>query len=194
LLFKTYDSGTIRKRLYIFTQSNTAFEESSLSEERETQQPLMHEGLFFAVIVVFFFSLVSWFFATTPNLNTDISAFFQGFTLVQVPNTAYLLPAPVTPGAYPTIYAVAARWCLIWGGFEIFLLILRFGVRSSYWRKVETFTTIIWWFGAYYLINMFLSAATTLVVWFAFWGAIIMLIGAQLVIRGIILAAITRLK
>jgi hypothetical protein len=165
-----------------------------LSAERETQRPLMHEGLFFAVIVIFFFSLVSWLFATTPNLSADISSFFQGFTLVQVPNTTALLPAPATPGAYSSVYLVAARWCLIWGGFEIFLLILRFGVRSSSWRKVETFTTIIWWFGAYYLINMFLSTATTLVVWFAFWGAIIMLIGAQLVIRGLILGAVSRLK
>jgi hypothetical protein len=165
-----------------------------LSEPRETHRPLMHEGLFIAVIIIFFFSLVSWFFATTPNLGNDISAFFKGFALVQVPNTTYLLPAPATPGAYPTIFVVAAQWCLIWGGFEIFLLILRFGVRSSSWRKVETFTTIIWWFGAYYLINMFLGSATTLVLWFAFWGAIITLLGAQLVIRGIILAAISKFK
>jgi hypothetical protein len=113
---------------------------------------------------------------------------------VQPPNTSIILPAPATPAAYSTVYIVAAQWCLIWGVFEVFLLILRFSVRSSSWRIVGTFTKTIWWFGAYYLINMFLSPATTLTLWFAFWGAIFMLIGAELVLRGLILAALTKLK
>jgi hypothetical protein len=165
-----------------------------LSERRESNRPILHEGFFLAILAVFFISLVSWFVATTPNLGSETSAFVLGFRLVQVPNTSILLPAPVTPASYSTIYVAAAQFCLIWGIFEVFILILRFSVRSYSWRKVETFTRIIWWFGAYYLVTLFLNSATTIMLWFAFWGALFALIGGELIIRGIILAALTRLK
>jgi hypothetical protein len=165
-----------------------------LSEAEETHRPILHEGFFFAIVALFFFSLVSWFFATTPNLNTDISDFIKGFTLEQAPNSSIMLPAPAVPSAFTAVYVVAAQWCLIWGFFEVFLVVLRFGVRSSSGRKVETLTNLIWWFGAYYLISIFLNASTTILIWFVFWSAIIMLLGAQLVIRGLILAVMSRLK
>ena len=165
-----------------------------MTEEREARRPLMHEGFFFAIIVVFFFSLVSWFFATTRNLNADLSAFIQSFQLAHVPNTSIMLWAPAVPASYSTIYLVAAQWCLVWGIFEVFLLVLRLGVRSSSWRKVRTFTNIILWLGTYYLITLFLSPATTITLWFAFWGALLTLIGGELIIRGLILAALTRIK
>jgi hypothetical protein len=59
---------------------------------------------------------------------------------------------------------------------------------------VHAFTHIIWWFGAYYLVTLFLNVWTTLTLWFAFWGALFMLLGAELIIRGLILAALARLK
>jgi hypothetical protein len=165
-----------------------------LTQQPEARRPVLHEGFFIAIIFLFFISLVTWFFASTPGLGTQITAFIQSFRLVQAPNTSLEFPAPPAPAFYSTIYAAAAQWCLIWGIFEVFILILRFGIRSRARRIVETFTHIIWWFGAYYLITIFLTPATTVTLWFAFWGALFVLLGGELLLRGLILAALSRLK
>lgn len=47
---------------------------------------------------------------------------------------------------------------------------------------------MVFWLGASYVVGTFLNETTTLEGWFAFWAAIIMLIGVTLIVRAIILA------
>jgi len=77
------------------------------------------------------------------------------------------------------------------GLFQIVILLLRFIVRSQVGKKAETVSNLVFWLGASYLIRTLLIETTRFTAttgWFVFWAGIIMLIGASLIVRAIILA------
>ncbi len=93
------------------------------------------------------------------------------------------------------VYDAARLFCLSWGAFLVALLVVRFVVHTSWRKKAENLSDIIFWLGAMYLIQtMLLDVGTALshTGWFAFWAAIIMLLGVSLVVRAIVLAAVRR--
>jgi hypothetical protein len=126
-----------------------------------------------------------------PTLVNDAQAFSASFHMVTVPNSSGLVfPAPANPGLYTTVYMAGEVFCIAWGVFSTFTLILRTVIGSAPWRKARSISGMFSWFGASYLIGTFLTVGTTLVTWFAFWAAIIMLIGGSLIIRGLATAAL----
>jgi len=144
------------------------------------------EGLFSAISAGFFFVLVGAIFVTTPNLFDKILKFFD-FDITSVPNTEnLLLPAPKSPSAHLDVYSAVTKFSLVWGFYQIVILALRFVARSPLSKKAETASNLVFWFGASYLISTFLIETTK---WFAFWAAIIMLIGVSLIVRATILVA-----
>lgn len=156
-----------------------------MNESSNVPQPRYREGLFSAISAGFFLVLVGAIFVTTPNLFDKILVFFRDFDIVSVPNTEnLLLPAPVSPNTHSDVYSAVARFSLIWGLYQIVILLLRFVIRSPLGKKAETVSNLVLWLGASYLISAFLNGTTT---WFAFWGTIIMLIGVSLIARAIIL-------
>lgn len=152
-----------------------------LSHKRsETLLSVLSTGLFLI--------LVGMIFATTPNLLDKIITFFKSFAITSVPNSNVRLPAPENPGAHSILYSAVWTFSLVWGLFEIALLVLRLFIHSQLTKKAETVSNIVFWLGTTFLIDRFLNETTTNETWFMFWATIIMLLGVSLIIRAIILA------
>jgi hypothetical protein len=167
------------------------------------------EGLLSAVSVGFFLLLIGALFVIKPNLYTDTVTFFSNFnTTSAVPNTQIQPPAPdaqssatnsTVRNANLAVYSAAQQFSLAWGIFLIALLVLRFAFDSTWRRKAQNISDIVFWFGAIYLIQTWLIGPTsslpyptTAQPWFEFWSMIIVLIGASLIVRAICLAAVGR--
>jgi hypothetical protein len=149
------------------------------------------EGILSAISVGFFFILAGAIFVTTPDLSEKIIDFFQpqNFEAILVPNTQVYLPAPKIPSAYVTIYQAVGLFSLLWAFFQIAMLIIRIFAGSPLRRKVNNASDVAFWFGAYYLIGVFLDRTVTQTRWFAFWAAIVVLIGVTFLVRAAIWAA-----
>lgn len=146
------------------------------------------ESVVSAVSAGFFLILVGTVFAFTPNLFDHIVNFFQDFKITKVPNMDISTFAPAHPYAHSLVYSAFVLFSLAWGVFQILILILRFAVHSPLGKKAETVSGIVFWLGSHLLARSFLNEATTVRIWFVFWTAILVLIGASLVVRGLILA------
>lgn len=131
-------------------------------------------------------------FLFTSGLFEGVIDFVKDFDTIRVLNTDVYLPAPKTLTSHVVVYETARLFCLYWGVFLVALLIIRFVIHSSWRKKAENLSDIVFWLGAMYLIQTMLLDVTSLAhkEWFAFWAAIIMLIGASLIVRAIVLAAV----
>lgn len=155
------------------------------------------EGIMSAISAGFFFILVGAIFIMTPGLFSRIVAFIEDFAIVQIPNTVIYFFAPARPLllGHITVYRAVREFSLVWAIFQIVVLIIRAATRSTLGRIAETGSNIVFWFGATYLIGIFLiertwlTSSPQLTVWFAFWAAIIVLAGLTMIIRAIILGA-----
>lgn len=155
------------------------------------------EGIMSAISAGFFFILVGAIFIMTPSLFSRIIAFIEDFAIVQIPNTVIYFFAPARPLllGHITVYRAVREFSLVWAIFQIVVLIIRAATRSTLGRIAETGSNIVFWFGATYLIGIFLiertwlTSSPQLTVWFAFWAAIIVLAGLTMIIRAIILGA-----
>ena len=137
-----------------------------------------------------FLILIGIIFVTTPDFFNKVVSFFQDFDLVQVPNVSLgiVLPAPKNPTNHTTIYSAASWFSFAWGIFLVALLIVRILAHSPLRKKAENASDIFLWISGGFLIGNFLNNATTTVMWFTYWTAIIMLLGVSLIIRASILA------
>jgi hypothetical protein len=125
----------------------------------------------------------------TPSLFGKIEDFFRDFHLTKLPHTQNVfLPAPADPGAHLALYNAVGLFCLLWGSFQILVLVFRLLLNLSTVSKARTVSDIIFWLGSYYLISVFLNGTLTLTSWFAFWATIIILLGISLLARAILLA------
>ena len=147
------------------------------------------EGVMSALTAGLFFVVIGVIFITTPDLLNNILSFLRNFDVLRVPHTDLYLPAPRTPAAHAAVYSAVQQFSLIWAILEIAMLGLRVVFRSPLRNMAENASNIIFWFGATYLIQMFLKDTTTLTMWFTFWATIVMLAGLTLIVRAIILAA-----
>tara|TARA_B100000315_G_scaffold241102_1_gene261631 strand:- start:1 stop:459 length:459 start_codon:yes stop_codon:yes gene_type:complete len=101
---------------------------------------LMSFGVFLAIIGLIYI--------TTPKLDVEIVAFFRSFNLVQIMPNIYL---PTPSETFPILYFAIARFCVIFGIFQIIILLLEFITRMSIKKKAETISGIVFWIGAGYL-------------------------------------------
>jgi hypothetical protein len=132
-------------------------------------------------------------FLVTSGLFEGVIDFFKDFDTIRVLSTDVYLPAPRTLTSHMVVYETARLFCLYWGVFLVALLILRFLIHSSWRKKAENLSDIVFWLGAMYLIQTMLldvSVALSYTDWFAFWAAIIMLLGVSLIVRAIVLAGV----
>jgi hypothetical protein len=167
------------------------------------------EGLLSAVSAGFFLLLIGALFVIKPNLYGDTVTFFSNFNATSaVPNTQVQLPAPDAQSSATNstvrnsnlaVYSAAQQFSLAWGIFLIALLVLRFAFDSTWRRKAQNISDIVFWFGAIYLIQTWLIGPTsslpyptTAQPWFEFWSMIIVLVGTSLIVRAICLATVGR--
>lgn len=147
------------------------------------------ESVIGAVSAGVFFILVGAIFVAKPNLFNALVTFFTNFGFITVPNTGIAFIAPKFQASNVVIYEAAALFSLLWGLFQVIVLVARIAARSHFGKIAETVGDITFWWGAVFLVNTYLTRATGAKEWFTFWAALIMLIGASLIVRAIILMA-----
>lgn len=138
----------------------------------------------------FFLILIGMIFVLIPGFFNSLLTFFKDLGLVQVPNvfTGIVLPAPKNPADHTTVYSAASWFSFGWGIFLVALLVVRVLANSPLKKKAQNASDIFYWLANGFLIGHFLNETTTTVMWFSYWGAIIMLLGVSLIIRALILA------
>ena len=129
----------------------------------------------------FFLLLIGVIWIITPNISQKVIDFFKDFKLEEEVFPNVFLPAPAH--RHPIVYTALARFCFVFGLFQILILVLRFFFMEPVDRMAGTFSGIVFWLGAGFLANM-LSAGT--IKWLVFLGWIIVLIGLSLVIRSLV--------
>ena len=127
-----------------------------------------------------FLVIVGLIYVTTPKLDVEIVAFFRSFNLVQIMPNIYL---PTPSETFPILYFAIAKFCVIFGIFQIIILILEFVIKASINKRAETISGIVFWLGAGYLAYQ-LSIGS--IVWSQNISMLIVLIGVAIVLRGLV--------
>lgn len=149
------------------------------------------EGILSAISVGTVFILIGAIYVTTlpTSLWEKIVNFFSSFNTVQVPDTTINLPAPAVPAAHTVLYNAAFQFCIGIAILQIILLTLRLMWHSPIGKTAETAGNLVYWFGASYLVFTFLNSSTTVTTWFAFWAAILIVLGVSMIARALVLFA-----
>ena len=160
----------------------------------ETQKPQTRfhkyeENVISAISVGGVFILIGLVYVLAlPNSLWDKTiAFFGSFTTKQVPGTEIFLPAPISPGVHSVFYNAIFQFFLGIALLNILILALRLIWRSHVRRTAETVGNLVFWLGASYLVSAFLNRSTTVNMWFAFWAALLILLGVSLLARALVL-------
>jgi hypothetical protein len=146
-----------------------------------------NENIIGAISAGAVFILIGTIYVNTlpTSLWDKIVDFFKSFEIVKLSDTLSL-PAPIDPGAHAVVYNAAFQFCIGLAILQVILLALRLLWRSPIDKTSETVGNLIYWFGASYLVPTFLNSATTGTTWFAFWAAIIIVIGISMIARAIV--------
>jgi len=160
------------------------------------------EGIFSAISAGFFFLLIGVIFVITPNLFDRTVDFINDFGLERLPNTAVYFFAPHSPLLHQIVFRAVEQLSYAIGFFQIVILALRFFAGSPWNKKAESVSNLVFWIGAGYLIRRLLIESTirtamiwtAMTTWFVFWSAIIMLLGVSLIVRAIILGAVSTMR
>jgi len=152
------------------------------------------EGIISAVSVGAVFILIGTVYVTTlpTSLWDNIVSFFKSFEIVKL-SDHLSLPAPAVPAAHAVVYNAAFQFCIGIAILQIVLLTLRLLWHSPIGKTAETAGNLVYWFGASYLVPTFLNGSTTVTTWFAFWAAILMILGVSLIVRALVLFAKKRI-
>jgi hypothetical protein len=152
------------------------------------------EGILSAISVGTVFILIGTIYVTTlpTSLWDKIVAFFSSFDIVGVTD-GISLPAPAVPAAHTVVYNAAFQFCIGIAILQIILLTLRLMWHSPIGKTAETAGNLVYWFGASYLVFTFLNSSTTVTTWFAFWAAILMVLGVSMIARALVLFAKRRI-
>jgi len=123
-----------------------------------------------------------------PNSLWDKTiAFFGSFTTSRVGDTGIFLPAPVSPWVHVVFYNAVFQFFLGLALLNILILAMRLIWRSHVRRIAETVGNLVFWLGASYLVSAFLNRSTDANRWFAFWAALLILLGVSLLSRALVL-------
>lgn len=129
----------------------------------------------------FFLLLVGVIWLITPNLSQAVVDFFNSFTLEKEVFPNVFLPSPT--GRHPVVYTALARFCFVFGLFQIAILVLRLFFREPTDKVAGTFSGIVFWLGVGFVSNLLAAEALE---WFGFLGWFIVFIGVSLVVRSLL--------
>jgi hypothetical protein len=173
----------------IYAQQNTlrlrrrGMSEKPAWERRRLRGP--GDAIISAVSVGAVFILIGLVFvlALPNNLWDRTITFFSNLTARQVPGIGIFLPAPANPGSHAVFYTAVFQFSLGVAFLQVLTLALRLGLGSQIRRTAETVGNLVFWFGASYLDHVYLNSSTKLTTWFAFWAAILVVLGLSIVAR-----------
>ncbi|MCW4007461.1 MAG: hypothetical protein NWF09_02040 [Candidatus Bathyarchaeota archaeon] len=155
----------------------------------QTRAYKLSEGVISAISVGAVLILIGTVFVLAqPNSLWDsIVNFFKSFTVRSVPGTDIYLPAPANTAVHGVLYTAAFQFCLGLGILQILLLMIRLAVHSPVAKTAETVGNLVFWFGAAYLIMLYLSVAPSLTQWFMFWASLLIMLGLSFFARALVL-------
>ena len=140
-----------------------------------------------SVGTVFILLGVVYVLALPTSLWDRVVGFFGSFATSHFPGTSISLPAPVNPANHVVFYNALFQFCLGIGLLQILVLALRLMWRSPVGRIAETSGNLVFWLGASFMVATFLNVSTTTRLWFAFWGALLLVIGFSLLARAAVI-------
>ena len=121
--------------------------------------------------------------ALPTSLWDRVVGFFGSLTTRPFPGTSISLPVPINPGAHAVFYTAIFQFCLGVALLQILILAIRVIWKSPVKRTAETTGNLVFWFGASFIVATFLNASTNTSMWFAFWGAFLIIAGFSLLAR-----------
>ena len=162
----------------------------------QTRAFIHQESILNAISVgtVFILLGVVYVFALPTSLWDRVVGFFGSFTTRQFAGTGISLPVPINPGGHMVFYNALFQFCLGIGLLQILVLALRLMWHSPVSRLGETTGNLVFWLGASAMIATLLMAitpamsiATATSMWFAFWGALLLILGFSLIARAAVI-------
>jgi len=139
----------------------------------------------------FFLILIGTILLATPNAFDRIGKFFNDFDpkAMQIYEDIYL-PAP--KHEHPGVYTTVMYFCLVYGLFQIVILILRFAQKSPIDKKAGTLGGIVFWLGAAIFANALVTGGRAN--WYLFIGGVIVSIGLAIMVRAFVTLLFRREK
>jgi small-conductance mechanosensitive channel len=85
--------------------------------------------------------------------------------------------------SHPVVYTAAMQFCLVFGVFQIAVLVLRFIFHDSVNRKSGTISNIAFWFSTGFFLNMLVSKSIS---WFGFLAGLVISIGLAVIASSVV--------
>jgi hypothetical protein len=128
-----------------------------------------------------FLIIIAVIYLKTPGLLSEAKAFVSDFRLVELfQNFWWFVPS----SNHPVLYNAAEQFCYAFGLVQILVLGLEFARRSSTHRKAVTFSSIVFWLGAGYILSLLSQGVLN---WLSFIAGLIILAGVSIVARALVL-------
>jgi hypothetical protein len=128
-----------------------------------------------------FLIIIAVIYLKTPGLLSEANAFVSDFHLVELfQNFWWFVPS----SNHPVLYNAGEQFCYAFGLVQILVLGLEFARRSSTHRKAETFSSIVFWLGAGYILGTLSQGVLT---WLSFVAGLVILVGISIVARALVL-------
>ena len=128
----------------------------------------------------FFLILFGIIWIITPNFSSEVIDFVKDFHLEHL-TEHIILPAP--EDSHPVVYTAAMQFCLVFGAFQIVVLVLRFIFHDSLDRKSGTISNIAFWFSTSFFLNLLANKSTG---WFGFLAGLIISIGLAIIASSLV--------
>jgi len=116
----------------------------------------------------------------TPNFSSEVIDFAKNFRLDRL-TEHIVLPAPKE--SHPVVYNAATQFCLVFGAFQIAVLVLRFIFHDTLDKKSGTISNIAFWFSTSFFLNMLANKSTG---WFGFLAGLIISIGLAIIASSVV--------
>jgi hypothetical protein len=167
------------------TESSTARKQGIVGETSSKQSESIIGAISAGFVFILFGSI--YVLALPTSLFEKVVAFFGSLSSRQFPGTDIFLPVPTSPAAHSVFYTAIFQFCVGLAFLQLVVLILRLVWNSTAAKTAETLGSLVFWSGAALLSTTLLNAHTTLNTWFVFWAGMLVMAGASLVARSIVL-------
>ncbi|MBS7653171.1 MAG: hypothetical protein QXD04_05980 [Candidatus Bathyarchaeia archaeon] len=93
-----------------------------------------------------------------PSLPADLVRFFRDFRLERI-DGEILFPVPGQPQSHTSLFTTAMQFCLAYGGFQIFIFILRFIQDEPINMKAGTASATAFWLMMGFFLHLLVNEA-----------------------------------
>jgi len=128
----------------------------------------------------FFLILFGVIWIITPDFSSEVIDFVKDFHFEHLTEHV-VLPAP--EHSHPVVYTVAMQFCLVFGAFQVLILILRFIFHDSLDKKGGTISNVAFWFSTSFFLNMLANKSID---WLGFLAGFIISVGLAIIASSLV--------